>query len=86
MKNQNAATDGTKKFYYVKNGNKVEFNNFENNTYSLGGYQNESDKGKLSIIILDNGSTCLTPIFNKDGSRAMMAEKAGKTLWNGVWR
>jgi hypothetical protein len=48
--------------------------------YFLAGFQDENDKGKLTVIQNINGSTCLVPVYNLKGKQIKQPEKAGKYL------
>lgn len=61
----------------------LEFDTFPNNTYFLGGYQNENDKGLATFFTFDSG-TCLIPIIDtKTGQQVRIIENAGKEIKNG---
>lgn len=67
-------------FYWINNtGEKVPLTQeqVERRAYFLGGYQVPEDKGKLSIMVQDNG-TALVPVFRVDGSRPCEPKHAGK--------
>ena len=58
----------------------LEFDTLPNKTYFLGGYRDESDKGKATLFCLDGG-TCLRPIIDtKTGKQVCIIENAGKEI------
>lgn len=51
-------------YYWInKEGVEIPLSKLPSSAYALAGFQNESDKGKVSIMVNDNG-TCLVPLFN----------------------
>lgn len=55
------------------------FNELPKNTYFLGGYQDESQKGFAMYLTFDNG-TCLIPISDMNGKQVVMIERAGQEI------
>lgn len=71
------------KYFCITHRQVLLFPELPNNTYFLGGYQDEADKGKATYFTFDNG-TCLIPIVDiKTNKQVCLSANAGKQIKEG---